>query len=69
MRQITSPAMRAAKQIDKQIEAAFYRHCVGLQIPIMQISAIYAAGRLAAKEGRDLEAAVKSAAHAIALDR
>jgi hypothetical protein len=50
-----------AKQTDKLIEAAYYRNCQGTMINIMDISKIFAAGRAALAEDRDLDTAVRRA--------
>lgn len=47
------------KQIDKLIEASFYRVANGVQIPIMDIGKVFAAGRAAIAEGRDLDTAIR----------
>lgn len=48
------------KQIDKLIEAAYYRHGAGVEIDIFDISKIYKAGRKALAEGRDLDLAIRA---------
>lgn len=49
---------RSTKQLDKFIETVFYRHFSGVAVRLLDIPKIYAAGRSAAVEGRDIEAAV-----------
>ena len=57
-----TPSRRAlalrAKAIDRLIEQAYYRLAAGKQIDVMNISKVYAAGRLAAETGGDVDAAV-----------
>lgn len=52
---------QAAAARDKQIEQAFYRHATGVQINIMDLGKIHAAGRAAIETGRDLDAAIVAA--------
>jgi hypothetical protein len=49
------------KQIDKLIEAAYYRQGAGVEIDIFDIAKIFAAGRAALAAGGDLDAAIKVA--------
>jgi hypothetical protein len=49
---------RQQNQIDKQIEQIYYRRCSGIQISVMDIGKVFAAGRLAAAAGTDIEAAI-----------
>lgn len=56
---------RALAKIDKQIAAIYLRNCSGVQINVMDIGKIYAAGRSAAAAGGDLEAAVMAAVAAL----
>lgn len=58
---------RQIKALDKRIEAIYYAKCSGIQIPIVRISEIYAAGRQAAIDGGDIERAVMAATLAIAV--
>jgi hypothetical protein len=60
---------RQMKAIDKKIEAIFYAKCQRVQIPIMRMSEIYAAGRQAAIDGGDIEQAVLAATLAIAVNQ
>lgn len=48
-----------AKQIDKQVEASFYRVASGVQINVMDIGKVFSAGRAALAEGRDLDTAIR----------
>jgi hypothetical protein len=48
----------SAKQIDKLVERAYYARCSGIQIDVMDISKVFAVGRAAYAEGRDVEAAI-----------
>lgn len=52
---------REAKTLDKQIERIYYANCAGVQINVLDISKIFAAGRAAAAAGTDIEAAVLNA--------
>lgn len=52
---------KAEKQIDQQVDAAFYKHGDRVGIPIMDLSKIIAAGKAAAAAGEDIDAAVKAA--------
>jgi len=49
---------RAARQADKAVEAAYYRTCRGVQIDVMDIGKVFAAGRQALAAGQDLDAAI-----------
>jgi hypothetical protein len=44
---------KAAALIDKRIEAAYYRTCDRITIPMMKIPAVFAAGRAALAAGAD----------------
>jgi hypothetical protein len=51
------------KQIDRTVEAAYYRACNGIQIDIMDIGKVFAAGRqaiAAGKQGADLDTAIRA---------
>lgn len=48
------------KRIDKEVEAAYAKHGQGVQIPMMEIGSIYAAGRNAVKNNESIEEAVKA---------
>lgn len=54
-------AKQEAKRIDREIDAAFYRRCANVQINILDIPKVFAAGRAAAVAGQDIEAAVVAA--------
>jgi hypothetical protein len=56
---------RSLNAVDKEIETAFYRHCSGWQIPMLDIHKIFRAGREAAQAGQDIAAAVVRAAEAV----
>src|SRR5688572_3545038 len=47
-----------AGDIDRLIEAIYYRTCAGVQIDIMDIGKVFAAGRSAALTGGDVQAAI-----------
>jgi hypothetical protein len=49
---------RQQNQIDKQIEQIYYRRCSGIQINIMDIGKVFAAGRAALAAGADVESAI-----------
>lgn len=49
---------RQSRALDKQIEAIYYRRCGGVQINIMDIGKVFAAGREAHAAGADIEAAI-----------
>lgn len=51
---------KADKLLDNQIEQIFYKHCSGIQINIMDVSKVFAEGKKAAAEGRDLTQAIVS---------
>lgn len=46
------------KALDRQIERIYGQRCHGIQIDIMRIGDVFAAGRKAAAEGRDIGDAV-----------
>ena len=54
-------AARAAKALDTRIETAFYAHCSGVQLNILDIPKVFAAGRAADAAGLDVDAAVITA--------
>jgi hypothetical protein len=43
------------KQIDKKVEQAYYASCSGIQISIMDIGKVFAAGRASFEAGADDE--------------
>lgn len=49
-------ATKADKAIDRRVEAAYYATCSGVQIDVMDISKVFAAGRQAIANGADDEA-------------
>lgn len=59
------PSKRRLAQIDREVEAVFRRHCSGFQIPVMDLSKIFEAGRAAALSGLDVATAVVAAAGAL----
>lgn len=44
--------------IDKEVERAFYAHCSGIQINVLDIQKVFTAGRTAALAGQDIATAV-----------
>ncbi len=46
---------KAQKQLDKDIEQAWYRMAAGVQVSIMDIPAIFREARVAVEAGRTLE--------------
>jgi hypothetical protein len=44
---------RQKKAMDRRIEQAYYRRCSGIQIDIMDIGKVFAAGRTALENGAD----------------
>ena len=52
------PSKRQLAQIDRQIEQLYYRHCAGIQINVMDIGKVFAAGRAAHAAGQDIAAAI-----------
>lgn len=55
------PSRKQLAAIDRQIELTYYRVAQGVQISILDIGKIYAAGRAAIEAGADLEAAIVAA--------
>lgn len=51
---------KAEKALDKQIEAIYYANCSGIQIDIFDICKVFAAGKKAHVEGRDIKEAIVS---------
>lgn len=56
---------KAEQALDKQIERIFYTRCAGVQLNVLDIGKVFAAGRAAAATGADLEAAVIAAVAAL----
>lgn len=52
---------KADKALDKEISAIFYRTSSGVQIRVLDIHQIFAAGKAAAAAGDSIEAAVVAA--------
>ena len=52
---------KAEKQVEKDVETAFYKHSNGVQISVMDLGKITKAGKEAAKNGTSIEEAVKEA--------
>jgi hypothetical protein len=52
------PTRRQLADIDRRIEACYYRHCHGTTIAMMDIGRLYAAARQAALAGDDPEPVV-----------
>ncbi len=55
---MTRAEKMAAKKLDKEIEQVYYANCSGIQIDIMDISKVFAEGRKARAEGRDMKEAI-----------
>ena len=55
-----APKPLAGKKLDKEIERIYYANCSGIQIPMMDIPNVFAAGRRAYVEGRDMKDAIVS---------
>lgn len=49
------------KALDKRIEAAYYKHCQGTTINVMDITKLFAEVRLEVASGVELEASVIAA--------
>lgn len=49
-----------AKKLDKEIERIYGANCAGIQIDIMDIPKVFAVGRRAYVEGRDMKDAIVS---------
>ena len=56
---------RQARKLDRQIEQIFYATSSGVQIPMLDIPKIFAAGRAAAAAGTDIQTAVVAAVAAV----
>lgn len=52
---------KATKAIDRQIELAYYRHGNGVEINVMDIGKIFAAGHAAHAAGLPVESAIVEA--------
>lgn len=52
------PSKRQLTALDREIERIYYRRCGGVQINVMDIGKVFAAGREAASQGADVEAAI-----------
>lgn len=53
--------MAKRNNVEKEIEAAYYRHCAGTSIDIMDISKLYKEVAEAVKAGTPMDDAVKAA--------
>jgi predicted phosphohydrolase len=58
---MTTQKKMTKKQKEAAVEAAFYRHGHGVQIPIMSLSKVSAAAVAAWDAGEDLDVAMKNA--------
>lgn len=47
--------IKTDKALDRRVELAYYASCNGIQIDIMKIGSVFAAGRRAIAEGADDE--------------
>jgi hypothetical protein len=54
------PSKRVLNQIDRKIEAIYYKHCQGVTINVMDIGKVFEAGRLAALAGLSDEAIISA---------
>jgi hypothetical protein len=61
----TRKEKQESKALDARISAAYHANCSGIPIPLMDIPKVFAAGRKAAAEGRDITAAVVACVEAI----
>jgi O-acetylhomoserine/O-acetylserine sulfhydrylase-like pyridoxal-dependent enzyme len=50
------PSKRVLNQIDRKIEAIYYKHCARITIKVMDIGKVFEAGRVAALAGLSDEA-------------
>jgi hypothetical protein len=55
-----APKPLTAKKLDKEIGRIYHANCSGIQIPMMDIPKVFAAGRRAYVEGRDMKDAIVS---------
>lgn len=53
---VSKKRTRTESAMDKKIEAIYYKRCSGIAVPILKISEIFEAGRVAIMEGLDDEA-------------
>jgi hypothetical protein len=60
--------MARQTKAEKQIEQCYYDNCSGIQINIMDIGKVFAEGRKALAEGRDLKTAIISFVETIRVD-
>jgi nucleoid DNA-binding protein len=51
---------KAEKLLEKEIEKIYYANCSGIQISIMDIGKVFAAGKKAKLEGKDIKEAIVS---------
>jgi len=49
---------KAEKRLDDEIDRIYRAHCNGVQVNVLDLGKIFAAGHLAAREGRDMTAAI-----------
>jgi len=59
---------REQKRIDALIDNAYTETCAGIQIDIMDICKVFAEGRKALAEGRDLKTAIRAFVETIRCD-
>jgi hypothetical protein len=48
----------AAKKLDQEIDAIYKANCAGIEIDIFDIERVFAVGRTARAEGRDMKEAI-----------
>ena len=67
--QMTRSEKIAANKLDKEIEAVYRKNCANIPIDIMDINSVFAAGRKAKAEGRDLALAITAFVESIRKDK
>jgi hypothetical protein len=65
MKETTTMTKRQIKALDTQIERIFYANCSGIQLNVLDIGKVFAAGRAAADKGESIEAAVLTSVAAL----
>lgn len=57
------------KQVDKLVEQTYYKNCANITINMMDIPKVFAVGRKAYEEGRDLTQAIVAYVEEIRTDK